>query len=119
MAAIVANSVLLATTHYDQPASMSAVVDIINYAFTGLYALEAALKIAGLGWRNYWKNPWNKFDALLLVTGLLDMFVSLFMGDGVANFLKVQKVMRLLRLARVVKLMRGMKVSNCSLLAGQ
>jgi hypothetical protein len=31
-------------------------------------------------------------------------------GAGIANFLKVQKIMRLLRLARVVKLMRGMKV---------
>jgi hypothetical protein len=34
----------------------------------------------GLGWSNYLKNPWNTFDLLLLVTGLVDMFLTLFMG---------------------------------------
>jgi hypothetical protein len=40
-------------------------------------------------------------------------------GQGVASFLKIQKVMRLLRLARVVKLMRGMKVRNSRLKGGR
>lgn len=35
----------------------------------------------GLGWQNYWKNMWNKFDFLLLITGLVDMFVTLLVGE--------------------------------------
>jgi hypothetical protein len=82
MAVIVANSSLMATSFYGQPAHMTAVVDAINYAFTCVYVVEFALKVVGLGWRNYWKNPWNKFDLLLLITGLTDMFVTLFMGEA-------------------------------------
>lgn len=34
-----------------------------------------------MGWQNYWKNVWNKFDCILLVTGLVDMAVTLAVGE--------------------------------------
>ena len=65
--------------------------------------------MVGLGWANYWKVGWNRFDLLLVASSLADMLVSLIGGADV-RALKIQKVMRLLRLARVVKLVRGMTV---------
>ncbi|WIA28050.1 hypothetical protein OEZ86_010635 [Tetradesmus obliquus] len=108
MVVIIANSALMATVHYNEPHEMIVVVEALNYAFTCMYVLEFLIKLGGLGWEGYWKNSWNKFDLLLLVSSLADMIVALVMGSH-ASFLKVQKIMRLLRLARVVKLMRSMK----------
>ena len=65
--------------------------------------------MVGLGWANYWKVGWNRFDLLLVACSVADMLVSLI-GGAELGALKIQKVMRLMRLARVVKLMRGMKV---------
>jgi hypothetical protein len=45
MAVIIGNSALMATSFYGQPAEMSAVVEAINYAFTGIYVLEFVLKV--------------------------------------------------------------------------
>eukprot|EP00882_Tetradesmus_deserticola_P020321 GHRQ01021939.1.p2 GENE.GHRQ01021939.1~~GHRQ01021939.1.p2 ORF type:complete len:274 (+),score=131.28 GHRQ01021939.1:201-1022(+) len=111
MAVIIANSALMATVYYNQPHEMIKAVEGLNYAFTCFYLLEFLIKLGGLGWEGYWKNNWNKFDLVLLISSLVDMIVALAMGSH-ANFLKVQKIMRLLRLARVVKLMRSMKVCN-------
>jgi len=66
-------------------------------------------QITGLGWINYWKSGWNRFDLLLVASSLADMLVSL-VGAAEVGALKIQKVMRLLRLARVIKLVRGAKV---------
>ena len=126
-----------------QPEAMTKAVELINYAFTCIFLLEAAIKVGapgasatghqsrpaqgpclprqmptdpalslqviGLGWTNYWKMGWNRFDLLLVASSLADMLVSLIGGADVGA-LKIQKVMRLLRLARVVKLVRSMKV---------
>jgi hypothetical protein len=74
-------------------------------------------QVFGLGWANYWKVGWNRFDLLLVLCSVADMLVTLI-GNANISGLKIQKVMRLLRLARVVKLMRGMKVRACWCLKG-
>jgi hypothetical protein len=54
------------------------------------------LQLGGLGWEGYWKNNWNKFDLLLLVSSVVDMIVALAMGeahgdaDGDADFALAQ-----------------------------
>lgn len=45
MLVIVANSALMATTFYGEPAGMRAAVEGLNYGFTAAYAIEAALKV--------------------------------------------------------------------------
>lgn len=47
------------------------------------------LQLGGLGWEGYWKNSWNKFDLLLLVSSLADMIVALVMGECAAPALRV------------------------------
>ena len=83
--------------------------EAVNYAFTCIFVVEAALKLTGLGWEKYWKSGWNRFDLLLVASGVADMLVALI-GGAQVGALKIQKVMRLMRLARVVKLVRGAKV---------
>lgn len=40
-----------------------------------------AVQVIGLGWTNYWKVMWNKFDCCLLVTGIVDMALTLAIGE--------------------------------------
>jgi hypothetical protein len=49
MAVIILNSALMATSFYGQPAEMTSIVEAINYAFTGVYALEFVLKVGVQG----------------------------------------------------------------------
>jgi hypothetical protein len=39
------------------------------------------LQLGGLGWEGYWKNSWNKFDLLLLISSVVDMIVAIAMGE--------------------------------------
>lgn len=44
-------------------------------------ASACAVQVIGLGWPNYWKVMWNKFDCCLLVTGVVDMALTLAIGE--------------------------------------
>jgi hypothetical protein len=54
LAAIVFNAAFLACEHYGQSAEWSSVLQTANMAFVIFFAVEAALKIAGLTWSFYW-----------------------------------------------------------------
>lgn len=38
-------------------------------------------QVVGLGWTNYWKNNWNKFDFVLVLSSVVDMAIALAMGE--------------------------------------
>jgi hypothetical protein len=48
-------------------------------------------QVVGLGWPNYWKSGWNRFDLALVLSSLADMVVTLA-GNAELNALKIQKV---------------------------
>lgn len=71
-----------------------------NITFTILFALEMILKIFGLGFKNYIKDKFNIFDALVVITSLLE-----FVGVGS----KAVLVFRCFRLLRIFKIIRSWK----------
>lgn len=95
----------LASFDFCAPVQM---LEWINVGFTSVFALEAVLKIIGLGWSNYWRPVWNKFDLFLVFTSLLDVIVSVMS----VNFLRV---LRLLRLLKVMKMAKSLKVGRVAL----
>jgi K+-dependent Na+/Ca+ exchanger-like protein len=75
--------------------------DILNLVFNIIFIVEMALKIYGLGYVNYWRDPINAFDGVLV--GLV--FCELAMGsDGVSS------KMRIIRILRVVRVLRGFRL---------
>jgi hypothetical protein len=46
----------------------------LNTVFSGVYSIEFIVKWQGLGWKQYIKDTWNKFDfvmiCLQMVTGM-------------------------------------------------
>ena len=49
---------------------------VVNYFFTGVFIFEAAAKIIGLGPKKYWLNPWNKFDAFVVLASFVDILMD-------------------------------------------
>lgn len=60
---IVCNSVILCLYWHGMSDTQQIVLDQLNNAFTGVFGIEAILKIFGMSiW--YFKNPWNIFDLM-------------------------------------------------------
>jgi hypothetical protein len=100
MIAIGLNTLCLAIVHYNQPQTMSEVLDWLEYGFTAMFMCEAFLKIFGLGLREYFTNGSNIFDFIITMLS----FVSLFdFGAGNVSSLRTLRVFRALRMTRILR----------------
>ena len=81
-AIIVTNIIVLAATVYDESSAFTSAKEKCNYAFTVIFLVEAAIKITGLGWRNYWHNGWNKFDFFLVAMAMVDIGFTQIASHG-------------------------------------
>uniref|UniRef100_H2MR69 Ion transport domain-containing protein n=2 Tax=Oryzias latipes TaxID=8090 RepID=H2MR69_ORYLA len=69
---ILLNTVTLASKTF------SYIMDILNMVFTGLFTAEMLLKLLALRPRHYFVDPWNSFDALIVVGSVVDIVVTEF-----------------------------------------
>ncbi|MDG1356345.1 MAG: ion transporter [Opitutales bacterium] len=67
-----------------------------------IFTLEASIKILGQGKNpfNYFKNPWNVFDFLIVVACLLEPFLNL--GGAFLPVLRLARILRVLRLVTAI-----------------
>lgn len=102
------------STMSSEPSTLQKIEDalrISNYVFFVIYAIEAIVKILGLG-RHYIVSHWNKFDAFILVVALVDIIIAetLLKGSITINLssIKVVKLFRLLRGLRMLRLTKAL-----------
>ena len=69
---ILTNTVFLSIVYYDMPDSLNTTLYYGNMVFTCIFAFEMLLKLLGLGIKNYVKEPFNDFDAIVVLIGLLE-----------------------------------------------
>ncbi len=67
-----------------------------------IFTLEASIKILGQGKNpfNYFKNPWNVFDFLIVAACLLEPFLNL--GGAFLPVLRLARILRVLRLVTAI-----------------
>ena len=67
-----------------------------------IFTLDASIKILGQGKNpfNYFKNPWNVFDFLIVVACLLEPFLNL--GGAFLPVLRLARILRVLRLVTAI-----------------
>ena len=110
--AILLNSFVFATRHFGQTEAFTKATFIINATFTVLFFLEAAIKIIALGW-HYFRDPWNKFDFLIMVLSTLGLILD---SQSIASFeenLPIAPVLaRVFRVARVLRLAKSLKFAS-------
>ncbi|KAK7247748.1 hypothetical protein SO694_00088166 [Aureococcus anophagefferens] len=106
IAAIVLNMGAISLNHYDQAKAWDDADLGLNLFFTVVFLLELVLKWVGLGPRQYFADPWNRFDAFIVLTSLVDNaseFMATFYHIPLLNAMNLS-LFRIFRLARVVKL---------------
>ncbi|TNN73250.1 Voltage-dependent L-type calcium channel subunit alpha-1S [Liparis tanakae] len=75
---ILGNTLTLAVQHYEQSKVFTSVMDILNMIFTVVFTIEMIIKLLALRVHHYFIDPWNSFDALIVVGSVLDIAVSEF-----------------------------------------
>jgi len=111
MFCILSNVVFLALKHYGMSDALSDVVEYANYAFTIIFAIEAIIKLLGLGIKQYFQSDWCRFDFALVIASLFSAGFSIaasssgskLTGAPIATLLRILRILRLFRLVRVNK----------------
>lgn len=97
---IIINTIILALGKY--PEYDQAVLDLLNLGntiFTLIFTLEVILKIIGLGMKEFARDRFNLFDALIVVFSLLDLFI--ISGNSSFSALRAFRLFRIFKIFRV------------------
>jgi voltage-dependent calcium channel L type alpha-1D len=100
-AAICINTVLLAMGFYNQPELYTSFLDVMNLVFTVFFTFEFTVKLAGFGFKEYFADPWNTFDFVIVIGSFLDIGMANLADGGGASI----SMLRLFRAMRLVKLL--------------
>ena len=91
-------------------ADLKRAVAYINILFLIIYFFEMILKWIGLGFKQYFCDPWNCFDGILVFVSLFDVITTFLSGSVQLPFpAGVIRVLRLFRVVRVLRLIKGAK----------
>jgi len=96
---LLAGIVVGAQTYKEFAEENAAVLHFLDQIILGIFTVEALIKILAEGNRpfNYFKNPWNIFDFIIVAACLLEPFLHL--GGA---FLPVLRLLRILRVLRLI-----------------
>jgi voltage-dependent calcium channel L type alpha-1S len=70
----VTNTFILASETYDDGSWFVTFNEITNYIFTLIFFMEMALKMFGLGIKEYFKEGFNVFDSVVVMFSIIDVF---------------------------------------------
>ena len=96
---IAANVAIMAAQHEGQSESFTSFGETMNVVFTVIFILECSLKVGALTFKGYLKDPWNRFD-FVIVVGSLPELAGVEMGPGTT-------ILRIFRMGRLFKILRG------------
>ncbi|XP_078349240.1 sodium channel protein 1 brain-like [Oculina patagonica] len=108
---IMCNMVMMTIQHHGQSEEISSVLRVSNYVFTGIFVLEAIVKIATLR-LHYFKKAWNVFDFIIVISSLVDVVLDEFSANEGAvspSLLRVLRIFRIARLLRLVEFAKGIR----------
>ena len=103
---IFANCASLALHRPADPAggSWNRALDGFELALNGVFTLELALRVAHAGARAYFRDPWNRFDVLLVIVGYSGIVADAFASDDAAasGGVRALRALRALRPLRTI-----------------
>ena len=108
MGCILANTVVLATTSYQQSQEITDVQTLLNYIFAVIFTIELIMKLAGLGCR-FFLDGWNVFDLVVVVATDAAIFLALFTDIDLGGIAGLARAIRMLLIFRILKSQKGMQ----------
>jgi Ion transport protein len=100
---IVLNTICLTMKWYEQSEDIERTLEIINYVFSGIFFIEAFIKITGSGPKIYFRDSWNRFDFLIATGSLVSIIIS---SQGTLTLKGALTLVRSVRLMRILRLLR-------------
>uniref|UniRef100_A0A0N5ALK3 Voltage-dependent T-type calcium channel subunit alpha n=1 Tax=Syphacia muris TaxID=451379 RepID=A0A0N5ALK3_9BILA len=108
-AVIGVNVISMAMEFYMMPNGLKYTLKTLNYFFTSIFTLEAALKIYALGFQRFMRERWNQLDILIVILSIAGIVFEEFEALELPINPTIIRVMRVLRIARVLKLLKMAK----------
>lgn len=105
MGCIIGNTLVLMMTWYGQSPMVATVTDSINYAFMIIFTIECIVKLYAMR-SAYFKESWNIFDFIVVVTTVVIVFIGFF---DVGDFAIQATILRSMRIGRLLRVMRFAK----------
>jgi len=116
VAAILVNTCLLALDHEGISDSLNSGLELANVVLTVIFTAEMVLKVGGLGPRVYVADAFNVFDAVIVITSLVELAVTSGSdsGDGgsIVGLFRTFRLLRVLKLAKSIKTLRILLVTT-------
>ena len=91
------NTIILGTDQY--PQSKMDLIGRSNMFFMVAFAIECALKIIGLQWKDYKADNFNLFDLVIVICSIIELALS----DSSAGVISALRAFRLFRLVKLIK----------------
>ena len=99
------NVIVLALDKYPEDEDTAEVADFLNDIFSYMFIAEMVIKLIGLGFREYCRDSFNLFDAVVVILTIVDMIITA--TSDAANPSSALSAFRGVRLLRVFKLARS------------
>ncbi|CAD6191072.1 unnamed protein product [Caenorhabditis auriculariae] len=103
------NVISMAMEFYMMPMGLKYVLKALNYFFTAVFTLEAAMKLIALGFKRFFKEKWNRLDMFIVILSIAGIIFEEFEALELPINPTIIRVMRVLRIARVLKLLKMAK----------
>jgi len=78
-------------------ASSAKLINNINKFFVSVYALDIILRVMGIGWEQYIRSWWNRLDAFLFITSLVELIFEWTPLSLVFRMINYFRLFRLLK----------------------
>jgi len=105
---ILLNMVSLSMEHYGSSDNFTLVLTILNYIWTTIFLVEAAVKLIAFGVIQYFRDLWNCFDFLICVVSIAGVAVSL-LTSATSGFTSIFRLLRVGRLFRLLRVAQGLR----------
>ena len=100
---ILGNTIILSLDKYPQDDSLVIIFDRINIAFSFIFIIEMLIKLIGFGVKGYFIDAFNCFDCFVVLTSIIDLFVSNILDSKKGGALNALRTFRLLRIFKLAK----------------
>nr|XP_045595060.1 voltage-dependent T-type calcium channel subunit alpha-1I-like [Procambarus clarkii] len=110
--AILINTLSMGIEYHNQPMMLTIIVELSNFVFSAVFAVEMLLKVIAEGPFGYISNGFNVFDGIIVILSIVEMYESYSSSSTVTDQQAGQgsglSVLRTFRLLRILKLVRFM-----------
>jgi hypothetical protein len=99
---VLGNAAMLGLVSYNSSDEFVYILEMVGNILTGLFLCEAATKCMAYGFRAFFADNFNTFDAIVIGMALFEIFITILIPDlpnvGLSS-LRVLRVFRMVRLA--------------------